>query len=160
MTEAVIETRGLRRTFGKKGEVEAVAFVDLRVEAGSIFGFLGPNGAGKTTTLRILATLLPPTSGVARVAGLDVARQAPDVRRRIGYVAQTGGTDPRMSGRGELVMQGRLFGLSGSDAHARATELLDALELADAADRPIETYSGGMRRRLDVGLGMVHRPVV
>ena len=161
MSEPVIVTEALRRTFGKKNDVvEAVAGVDLRVEAGSIFGFLGPNGAGKTTTLRILATLLPPSSGVARVAGLDVATQAPDVRRRIGYVAQTGGTDPRMSGRGELVMQGRLFGLSGSDAHARATELLDALELADAADRPIETYSGGMRRRLDVGLGMVHRPVV
>jgi len=161
MSEPVIVTEALRRTFGKKGDVvEAVAGVDLRVEAGTIFGFLGPNGAGKTTTLRILATLLPPTSGVARVAGLDVATQAPDVRRRIGYVAQTGGTDPRMSGRGELVMQGRLFGLSGSDAHARAAELLDSLELADAADRPIETYSGGMRRRLDVGLGMVHRPVV
>ena len=114
MSEPVIVTEALRRTFGKKNDVvEAVAGVDLRVEAGTIFGFLGPNGAGKTTTLRILATLLPPTSGVARVAGLDVATQAPDVRRRIGYVAQTGGTDPRMTGRGELVMQGRLFGLSG-----------------------------------------------
>jgi ABC-2 type transport system ATP-binding protein len=161
MTEPVIVTEALRRTFGGRDQVvEAVAGVDLRVEAGTIFGFLGPNGAGKTTTLRILATLLPPTSGVARVAGLDVSADAPGVRRRIGYVAQTGGTDPRMSGRGELVMQGRLFGLSGADAHARAVELLDALHLADAADRPIETYSGGMRRRLDVGLGMVHRPVV
>ncbi len=161
MSELVIETEGLRRTFGKKEDVvEAVAGVDLRVEAGTIFGFLGPNGAGKTTTLRILATLLAPTSGVARVAGLDLARDAADVRRRIGYVAQTGGTDPRMSGRGELVMQGRLFGLSGADAHDRAAQLLEALELAEAADRPIETYSGGMRRRLDVGLGMVHRPIV
>src|SRR4051812_14095037 len=161
MTEPVLETKELRRSFGSKDKgVEAVAGVDLRVDAGSIFGFLGPNGAGKTTTLRILATLLPPTSGVARVAGLDVATDAPAVRRRIGYVAQTGGTDPRMSGRGELVMQGRLFGLSGTEAQARAAELLDSLELADAADRPIETYSGGMRRRLDVGLGIVHRPVV
>src|SRR4051794_25610163 len=161
MTEPVIETKELRRSFGSKDKVvEAVAGVDLRVDAGSIFGFLGPNGAGKTTTLRILATLLPPTSGVARVAGLDVATDAPAVRRRIGYVAQTGGTDPRMSGRGELVMQGRLFGLSGTEAQVRAAELLDSLELADAADRPVETYSGGMRRRLDVGLGMVHRPVV
>jgi ABC-2 type transport system ATP-binding protein len=161
MTELVIETQALRRTFGAKDDiVEAVAGVDLRVDAGTIFGFLGPNGAGKTTTLRILATLLPPTSGVARVAGLDVAQDPAGVRRRIGYVAQTGGTDPRMSGRGELVMQGRLFGMSGSEAHERAAELLDALELADAADRAVETYSGGMRRRLDVGLGMVHRPVV
>jgi len=161
MSEPVIVTEGLRRTFGKKEDVvEAVAGVDLHVEAGTIFGFLGPNGAGKTTTLRILATLLLPTAGIARVAGHDVARDPEAVRRRIGYVAQTGGTDPRMSGRGELVMQGRLFGLPGADAHARAAELLEALDLADAGDRPIETYSGGMRRRLDVGLGMVHRPVV
>ena len=161
MTELVIETEDLRRTFGKDDDiVEAVAGVDLHVEAGTIFGFLGPNGAGKTTTLRILATLLPPTSGLARVAGLDVAREPAAVRRRIGYVAQAGGTDPRMSGRGELVMQGRLFGLSSTDAHARAAELLEVLDLADAADRPIGTYSGGMRRRLDVGLGMVHRPTV
>ena len=159
MTDLVIETRGLRRIFGKKDDtVEAVAGVDLTVQAGSIFGFLGPNGAGKPTTLRILATLLPPTSGVARVMGLDVARDASAVRRRIGYVAQTGGSDPRMSGRGELVMQGRLFGMSGADSHARAQELLDTLELADAGDRPIDSYSGGMRRRLDVGLGRVHRP--
>jgi ABC-2 type transport system ATP-binding protein len=149
MSEPVIVTEALVRTFGDKHKVvEAVAGVDLVVDAGTIFGFLGPNGAGKTTTLRILATLLPPTSGVARVAGLDVSTDAPGVRRRIGYVAQSGGTDPRMSGRGELVMQGRLFGLSGADAHARA------------AERPVKTYSGGMRRRLDVGLGMVHRPVV
>jgi ABC-2 type transport system ATP-binding protein len=159
MSDLVIETRDLRRTFGTKGAtVEAVAGVDLQVGAGTIFGFLGPNGAGKTTTLRILATLLPPTSGVARVMGFDVARKASDVRRRIGYVAQTGGSDVRMSGRGELVMQGRLFGLSGPESHRRAAEILERLELADAADRPIGTYSGGLRRRLDVGLGMVHRP--
>src|SRR6187200_2172874 len=158
MTEAVIETRGLRRTFGKKGEVEAVAGVDLHVEAGSIYGFLGPNGAGKTTTLRILATLLPPTSGVARVMGVDVATEPEEVRRRIGYVAQSGGSDPRMSGRGELVMQGRLFGLSTADSRERAGQLLDAVDLAEAGDRAIDTYSGGMRRRLDVALGMVHRP--
>jgi ABC-2 type transport system ATP-binding protein len=158
MAELVIETTGLRRTFGKKGEVEAVAGVDLRVEAGSIFGFLGPNGAGKTTTLRILATLLPPTDGLARVMGADVAREPEEVRRRIGYVAQSGGSDPRMSGRGELVMQGRLFGMSGPDSHERATHLLEAFDLADSGDRPTDTYSGGMRRRLDVAIGMVHRP--
>ena len=158
MSELVVETRDLRRTFGKDGAIEAVAGVDLRVEAGSIFGFLGPNGAGKTTTLRILATLLPPTSGVVRVMGLDVATEPEEVRRRIGYVAQSGGSDPRMSGRGELVMQGRLFGLSTVDARERAAQLLDAVDLAEAADRAIDTYSGGMRRRLDVALGMVHRP--
>jgi ABC-2 type transport system ATP-binding protein len=158
MSELVVETRDLRRTFGKKDEIEAVAGVDLDVAAGSIFGFLGPNGAGKTTTLRILATLLPPSSGVARVMGVDVATDAEEVRRRIGYVAQSGGSDPRMSGRGELVMQGRLFGLSGAESRQRAAELLDAVDLAEAGDRAIDTYSGGMRRRLDVALGMVHRP--
>jgi len=158
MTELVIETAGLRRTFGKKDEIEAVAGVDLRVEAGSIFGFLGPNGAGKTTTLRILATLLPPSGGTARVMGTDVARDPADVRQRIGYVAQSGGSDARMSGRGELVMQGRLFGLSGAASHERAAELVAAFDLADAGDRPTGTYSGGMRRRLDVAIGMVHRP--
>ena len=157
MRDLVLETRDLRRTFkAKTGAVEAVAGVDLAVETGTIFGFLGPNGAGKTTTLRILTTLLPPSSGTATVMGLDVGTDAPAVRRRIGYVAQSGGSDPRMSGRGELVMQGRLFGMPGRDAHRRATELLEALDLA--GDRPVSTYSGGMRRRLDVGIGMVHRP--
>ena len=158
MSEHVIETAGLRRTFGKKGEVEAVAGVDLRVAAGSIFGFLGPNGAGKTTTLRILATLLPPSGGDARVMGYDVGKEPEQVRRRIGYVAQSGGSDPRMTGRGELVMQGRLFGLSGSATKARAQELLEAMDLGEAGDRPIDGYSGGMRRRLDVAIGMVHKP--
>ena len=158
MSEHVIETAGLRRTFGKKGEVEAVAGVDLRVAAGSIFGFLGPNGAGKTTTLRILATLLPPSGGDARVMGYDVGKEPEQVRRRIGYVAQSGGSDPRMTGRGELVMQGRLFGLSGAATKARAQELLEAMDLGEAGDRPIDGYSGGMRRRLDVAIGMVHKP--
>jgi len=158
MDTHVIETAALRRTFGKQGEIEAVAGVDLRVGAGSIFGFLGPNGAGKTTTLRILSTLLPPSDGEARVMGYDVAKDPEQVRRRIGYVAQSGGSDPRMTGRGELVMQGRLFGLSGKVSHARAYELLEAMDLADAGDRAIDGYSGGMRRRLDVAIGMVHKP--
>jgi ABC-2 type transport system ATP-binding protein len=158
MSDHVIETAGLRRTFGKKDEIEAVAGVDLRVGTGSIFGFLGPNGAGKTTTLRILATLLPPSGGEARVMGYDVATDPEQVRRRIGYVAQSGGSDPRMTGRGELVMQGRLFGLSGAATKARAQELLEAMDLAEAGDRAIDGYSGGMRRRLDVAIGMVHRP--
>jgi ABC-2 type transport system ATP-binding protein len=157
----VISTNALRRVFGgrrKRDTVEAVAGVDLRVEAGQIFGFLGPNGAGKTTTLRILATLLEPTSGTARVAGFDVAREATQVRRRIGYVAQSGGSYREATGREELVIQGRLFGLDRAAAGRRAQEILDALDLAEAADRTCKTYSGGMRRRLNIGIGMVHRP--
>ena len=163
--EAIIETAGLRRVFkghgrDQRGAVEAVAGVDLRVEAGDIFGFLGPNGAGKTTTLRILATLLPPTAGTARVAGFDVAHKPEEVRKRIGYVAQAGGSYRESTGREELVIQGRLFGMSKADAGRRAQEILDALDLSDAADRTCGTYSGGMRRRLNIGIGMVHRPVV
>jgi ABC-2 type transport system ATP-binding protein len=159
--EPILETVGLRRTFsGRGGAVEAVAGVDLRVAAGDIFGFLGPNGAGKTTTLRILATLLPPTAGTARVAGFDVARQAREVRTRIGYVAQSGGSYRESTGREELVIQGRLFGMSKADAGRRAVEILEALDLSDAGDRTCKTYSGGMRRRLNIGIGMVHRPAL
>jgi ABC-2 type transport system ATP-binding protein len=157
----MIETKDLRRTFkARKATVEAVRGVDLTVEAGEIFGFLGPNGAGKTTTLRMLATLLKPTSGRATVAGVDLARDPQEVRRRIGYVPQGGSTDPAETGRGELVIQGRLYGLDKTAAVRRADEVLEALELTAAADRPTQTYSGGMRRRLDVGLGIVHRPRV
>ncbi|MFI5258970.1 MAG: ATP-binding cassette domain-containing protein [Candidatus Limnocylindrales bacterium] len=157
----IIETVGLRRSFaGKGGTVEAVAGVDLRVDAGEIFGFLGPNGAGKTTTLRILSTLLQPTAGTARVAGYDVARQARQVRERIGYVAQAGGSYRESTGREELVIQGRLFGMGKTEAGARAVEILEALDLAEAADRTCKTYSGGMRRRLNIGIGMVHRPAM
>jgi ABC-2 type transport system ATP-binding protein len=160
-TGPILETVGLRRTFfGRGGTVEAVAGVDLKVAAGDIFGFLGPNGAGKTTTLRILATLLPPTAGTARVAGFDVARQAREVRTRIGYVAQSGGSYRESTGREELVIQGRLFGMSKADAGRRAVEILEALDLADAGDRTCKTYSGGMRRRLNIGIGMVHRPAL
>ena len=159
--DAIIQTAGLRRTFkGRGGEVEAVAGVDLSVAAGDIFGFLGPNGAGKTTTLRILATLLPLTAGTARVAGFDVARQPREVRTRIGYVAQSGGSYRESTGREELVIQGRLFGMTKAEAGARAVVILAALDLLDAADRTCKTYSGGMRRRLNIGIGMVHRPAV
>jgi ABC-2 type transport system ATP-binding protein len=157
----MIATHDLRRTFSARGgDVEAVRGVDLRVEAGEIFGFLGPNGAGKTTTLRMLATLIPPTAGEATVAGADLRREAAEVRRRIGYVPQGGSTDPTETGRGELVLQGRLYGMSKTDARRRAAEVLAALDLEAAADRPTGTYSGGMRRRLDIGLGIVHRPAV
>jgi ABC-2 type transport system ATP-binding protein len=157
----MIDTADLRRTFKTRtGAVEAVAGVDLHVNAGEIFGFLGPNGAGKTTTLRMLATLLTPTAGDATVAGADLRREPALVRQRIGYVPQGGSTDPAETGRGELVLQGRLYGMNAADAKTRAAEVLDKLDLVSAADRPTGTYSGGMRRRLDVGLGIVHRPQV
>jgi ABC-2 type transport system ATP-binding protein len=157
----MIETRDLRYTFtSRKGAVEAVRGVDLRVEPGEIFGFLGPNGAGKTTTLRMLATLLKPTGGEATIAGADLRREPQHVRERIGYVAQGGGTDPAVTGREELVLQARLYGLDARTAQQRAAEVLTTLELDAAADRPTQTYSGGMRRRLDLGLGLVHRPQV
>jgi ABC-2 type transport system ATP-binding protein len=160
---SMIETHDLRRTFktrGKSADVEAVRGVDLVVGAGEIFGFLGPNGAGKTTMLRMLATLLAPTSGEATVAGADLQRQPQRVRERIGYVPQGGSTDPAETGRGELVIQGRLYGMGKSQAVARASEVLALLDLESAADRATGTYSGGMKRRLDVGLGIVHRPAV
>ena len=157
----MIDTADLKRTFKTRtGAVEAVAGVDLHVNAGEIFGFLGPNGAGKTTTLRMLATLLTPTAGDATVAGADLRREPALVRQRIGYVPQGGSTDPAETGRGELVLQGRLYGMNAADAKTRAAEVLDKLDLVSAADRPTGTYSGGMRRRLDVGLGIVHRPQV
>ena len=157
----MIETHDLRRTFkARGGPVEAVKGVDLRVGAGEIFGFLGPNGAGKTTTLRMLATLITPTAGQASVAGADLRSEPQEVRRRIGYVPQGGSTDPSETGRGELVLQGRLYGLSAAEARTRAAEVLHSLDLEAAADRYTGTYSGGMRRRLDVGLGIVHRPKV
>jgi ABC-2 type transport system ATP-binding protein len=157
----MIATRDLARTFKTRGgAVEAVRGVDLRVGGGEIFGFLGPNGAGKTTTLRMLATLITPTAGEATVAGADLRKEPHEVRRRIGYVPQGGSTDPAETGRGELVLQGRLYGLSKADAQMRAAEVLKSLDLEAAADRGTGTYSGGMRRRLDVGLGIVHRPAV
>src|SRR6266404_3338959 len=161
ISTAMIETTDLRRTFKTRGgAIEAVQGVDLRVGAGEIYGFLGPNGAGKTTTLRMLATLLSPTSGEATVAGADLRREPQLVRQRIGYVPQGGSTDPAETGRGELVLQGRLYGMSKSDATTRAADVLRTLDLEAAADRATGTYSGGMKRRLDVGLGIVHRPSV
>jgi ABC-2 type transport system ATP-binding protein len=157
--EAVIETRGLRRVFRSRSrQVEAVVGVDLDVRPGEIFGFLGPNGAGKTTTLRMLATLLSPSGGTARVAGCDLATQPGAIRERIGYVGQAGGADREITGRTELVFQGRLYGMSAAAAQERAGELIGMLELEGAADRKVETYSGGQKRRLDIGLGLVHDP--
>jgi ABC-2 type transport system ATP-binding protein len=160
-TAQMIETAGLRRVFRSKvGDVEAVAGVDLAVQRGEIFGFLGPNGAGKTTTMRMLVTLLAPSGGLATVAGFDLLRQPRDVRRNIGYVAQTGGTDPMESGRRELVHQGRVFGMSKASARERAAELLERFALVEPADRPTSTWSGGQKRRLDIAIGLVHRPTL
>src|SRR3989441_6629394 len=157
--EAVIQTRGLRRVFKSRSrQVEAVAGVDLTVKSGEIFGYLGPNGAGKTTTLRMLATLLPPTGGTARVAGCDLAREPDRVRKRIGYVSQAGGSDYEVVGRFELTFQGQLYGMTREDASKRAAELIEMLELEICADRTVKTYSGGQKRRLDIGLGLVHDP--
>ncbi|HXA43571.1 MAG TPA: ATP-binding cassette domain-containing protein [Candidatus Solibacter sp.] len=155
----MIETHGLRRTFkSRQGDVEAVAGVDLKVEKGEIFGFLGPNGAGKTTNLRMLATLLPPSGGEATVAGADLLKEPAKVRERIGYVSQVGSSAPEVPGRTELVMQGRLYGMSKHEAQARAQELLTSLELEDCGDRITKTYSGGQKRRLDIGIGLMHLP--
>ena len=156
----MIETHALRKSFKtRKGAVVAVQGVDLQVETGEIFGFLGPNGAGKTTTLRILATLLVPDGGQATVAGHDLLREPGQVRQRIGYVGQAGGVDSSATARENLVLQARLYGLSKAAAHARAAELIDALELSAFADRA-GSYSGGQKRRLDLALGMVHRPAL
>src|SRR6202140_5435579 len=130
-----IETRGLRRVFKTRDRVvEAVAGVDMTVQNGEIFGFLGPNGAGKTTTLRMLSTLLPPSGGSATVAGFDLLKQPNRVRERIGYVGQAGGSDREITGRTELVFQGRLYGMTLGAAKTRAAELIEMLELEICAD--------------------------
>jgi ABC-2 type transport system ATP-binding protein len=158
---AAVEAEGLVKTYRSRSDtVEAVRGVDLRVESGEVFGFLGPNGAGKSTTVRMLTTLLSLTSGTARVAGLDVASEPDAVRRRIGVALQEAGLDPRQTGRELLVLQGQLFDLSAQDAEARTVELLELVELTDAADRPIKGYSGGMKRRLDLASALVHQPDV
>jgi ABC-2 type transport system ATP-binding protein len=140
--------------------VEAVRGVDLAVRAGEIFGFLGPNGAGKSTTVRMLTTLLTITDGRAEVAGVDVAEEAGEARRKIGVALQEAGLDPRQTGRELLTLHGRLFGLTPARAKERAQELLALVELEDAADRVIKGYSGGMNRRLDLAAALVHEPEV
>ena len=158
---AAIEANALTKRYqSKDGDIDAVNGVDLRVEEGEIFGFLGPNGAGKSTTVRMLTTLLSITSGAARVAGIDVASDPSGVRHKIGVALQEAGLDERQSGRELLTLQGRLFGLDGEDASARAQELLELVELEDAADRLLKGYSGGMKRRLDLASALVHRPEV
>ncbi|MEV5507232.1 ATP-binding cassette domain-containing protein [Streptomyces orinoci] len=153
-----VEASALTKTY--PGKVTALDGLSLTVRPGTVFGLLGPNGAGKSTTVKILTTLARPDSGSATVAGHDVLRHPDRVRRAIGVVAQRSGADPVATGRENLLLQGRLYGLRGARLTARVQELLDRFALADAAARPVKTYSGGMQRRLDVALGLVHRPEV
>lgn len=156
--DGAIVAQGLARVY--PGGLRAVDGVDLRVDEGEIYGFLGPNGAGKSTTVRILTTLLRPTGGHAWVAGHDVVSQAAAVRRSIGVALQEAALDPLMTGTELLRLQGALHGLRRAEAQARTQELLERVELVEAADRRLGTYSGGMRRRLDLALALVHRPRV
>ncbi|WP_392841797.1 ATP-binding cassette domain-containing protein [Streptomyces sp. LN500] len=153
-----VEARQLIKTY--PGDVTALNGMDLSVGAGTVFGLLGPNGAGKSTTVKILTTLARPDSGAATVAGHDVLRHPDRVRRAIGVVAQKSGADPVATGRENLLLQGRLYGMRGAAIQRRADELLDRFDLAGAAKRQVKGYSGGMQRRLDVALGLVHRPEV
>jgi ABC-2 type transport system ATP-binding protein len=157
-----VEAIGLAKTFRARGGevIEAVRGVDLSVAEGEVFGFLGPNGAGKSTTVKMLTTLLTISSGVARVAGVDVAARPHEARRRIGVALQEAGLDGRQTGRELLVLQSRMFGMSGRQADARARELLELVDLVDAAERRIKGYSGGMKRRLDLASALVHEPEV
>jgi ABC-2 type transport system ATP-binding protein len=157
VTNVAVRAEGLVKNYG---DIEAVRRVDLTIEAGEVFGFLGPNGAGKSTTVRMLTTLLTITAGSAQVAGLDVATEPDAVRHRIGVALQEAGLDPRQTGRELLILQGRLFGRTPQEAAARAEELLELVELQDAADRRIKGYSGGMKRRLDLASALVNRPEV
>lgn len=156
-SEAAIEAHGLRRSFG---DVHALQGVDLVAPEGSVLGVLGPNGAGKTTAVRILTTLLQPDEGSARVAGLDVTKDAQALRSRIGLAGQYAAVDEYLTGRENLRMVGRLYHLSPTQARTRADELLAEFDLEDAGDRVASTYSGGMRRRLDLAAALVMRPPV
>ena len=153
-----IEAHGLVKTY--PGDVRALDGLDVCVAAGTVFGLLGPNGAGKSTTVRILTTLSRPDAGSARVAGLDVLAEPVRVRLAIGVVGQMHGTDREATGRENLVLQGEFYGISGAELKRRAAEALERFGLADAADRQVKTYSGGMQRRLDVAMGLLHRPQV
>src|SRR4051794_3442922 len=151
-----IEVEGLVRVF-KKGP-RAVDGIDLEVAAGEIYGFLGPNGAGKSTTVLMLTTLLPPTDGSARVAGHDIVREGPAVREAIGAALQEAALDPFLTGREHMRLQAGLHGLDRAERERRGDELLERVGLSEAADRKVGGYSGGMKRRLDLGLALVHRP--
>jgi ABC-2 type transport system ATP-binding protein len=157
----ILTTQNLKKRFPiRNGFHEAVRGVDLKVFGGEIFGFLGPNGAGKTTTLRMLTTLLPIDEGEAYVAGYDVKTQPQEVRKRIGYVSQQGGSDRNATGRENLMLQGRLYGLNQAETLQAANRLIEVLSLGECIDRLVSTYSGGQQRRLDISLGMIHKPKI
>src|SRR5215212_11060551 len=151
-----IQAETLAREF--KGGIRAVDGIDLHVSPGEIYGFLGPNGAGKSTTVHMLTTLLPPTAGSARVGGFDIVREGPSVRRTIGAALQEAALDPLLTGRDHLKLQMAMHGIPRRDRPARADELLSRVGLTRAADRRVGGYSGGMKRRLDLALALVHRP--
>jgi ABC-2 type transport system ATP-binding protein len=153
-----IQAEQLVRVF--KGGIRAVAGIDVRVSPGEIYGFLGPNGAGKSTTVHMLTTLLPPTSGWARVAGFDVIKEGPKVRASIGAALQEAALDPFLTGREHLRLQSSLHGIPRREANRRAGELLERVGLTLAADRKVKGYSGGMKRRLDLALALIHEPSI
>jgi ABC-2 type transport system ATP-binding protein len=156
-SEPAISVTGLVKSFG---DVRALDGVDLNVPSGSVLGLLGPNGAGKTTAVRVLTTLLKPDAGTVLVTGLDVVRDAAELRGRIGLAGQYAAVDENLTGLENLVMVGRLYGMRRAEAKRRGRELLERFDLVEAADRPVKTYSGGMRRRLDLGAALVARPPV
>ncbi|MDD9149577.1 ATP-binding cassette domain-containing protein [Sporolactobacillus sp. CQH2019] len=159
--ENIIEVRDLQKEFSRRRKtVRAVQGISLNVKQGEIFGFLGPNGAGKTTTMRMLTTLLPIGRGDALVAGFSVKRQPRKVRRRIGYVSQLGGSDLPATGRENLILAGRLYGISRNDAEKKADELIELFDLGELQERKVKTYSGGQKRRLEIALAMIHRPEI
>ncbi|HJZ23168.1 MAG TPA: ATP-binding cassette domain-containing protein [Candidatus Babeliales bacterium] len=158
----IINIQNLRKVYGtdKKKQVVAVDDISLQIKAGEIFGLLGPNGAGKTTTMRMLTTLLLPTSGTVEIAGLNLVTQEEKVRTKIGYVSQSGGLERSATGRENLLLQAQIFGANAKQARVRVDELIHALGLEEFVDRLVKTYSGGQRRRVDIALGMVHRPEI
>jgi ABC-2 type transport system ATP-binding protein len=163
VADAIVDVDGLVKVFSGRGpgrHVRALDGLSLSIEPGTIYGLLGPNGAGKTTLIRVLATLLPPDGGVARVAGIDVRADPAGVRARIGLAGQSAAVDEILTGRENVEMVGRLYGLLRRQARQRATDVLEGIGLTDAADRQVRTYSGGMRRRLDLAASLVGRPQV
>jgi ABC-2 type transport system ATP-binding protein len=155
---SVIETRGLTKVYN--GNVRAVDGIDFEVRAGEIFGFLGPNGAGKTTTIKMLNTLVQPTSGSATVAGFDVQKAPSEVRKRIGYVAQDVGVDEHATGRENLTLYGHFYRLDSATIRQRIGEIFELVDLTGYEDKMVSTYSGGMRKRLDIAMGLIHKPEV